>query len=163
MGFISAETQLAQAVLLERSRRLAAGQSGHAVLAAEAACRHAPWYRWLPGATAEELQAYAAIARYDAWTLLSMVRCPVLAVFVEHEQRVTVWRDAELARQALDTRSSHDHRILVMPTAGSGRVITWDLARTGPAMLQEGSFDLIALIADWLRPRLSHDRWRRAG
>lgn len=161
-GFSSAEVQLAQAVLLERCRRLATGQSGHAVLAAEAACRHAPWYPWLPGTTAEEFEAYAAIARYDAWTLLSMVRCPVLAVFVEHEQPATVWRDAELARQALDTRSGHDHRVLVMPAAGSGQVITWDLARTGPTILQEGSFDLIALIADWLRPRVSRDRWRHA-
>lgn len=91
-GFLSAEAQLAQAVMRERVRRLWAGQSGRAVLDAEAACRHAPWYRRLPGTAAEEIDAFAMVARYDARTLLSLVPCPVLAVFVERERPQPVWR-----------------------------------------------------------------------
>lgn len=43
-GFICAEVELAQLMLRERIRRLAAGQDGATVFAAEAACWHAPWY-----------------------------------------------------------------------------------------------------------------------
>lgn len=163
MGFIPAEVQLAQAVLQERIRCLRSGQSGRAVLVAEAACRKAPWYRCLPGTTPEELDAFAQLTRYDAHTLLSLVGCPVLVVFTEREGPNPVWRDAELARKILDTRDCRDHRVLVVPSAESGQVITWDLLTTGPRMVQQGPFDLTGLIAGWLADRISRYSWRRAG
>ncbi|HET9656775.1 MAG TPA: hypothetical protein VFP72_15590 [Kineosporiaceae bacterium] len=156
MGFISAEIDLARAVLQERIRRLQRGENARTVHAAEAACRQAPWYRWLPGTTPEEIEAFGGLAGYDLGTMLSLVRCPVLAVFVEQPQAAITWRDAELLHRTLEFRRERDHRVVVLPGAASRQVVTWDLTRNGPRPVQQGGTDVIGLITRWIRPRLGH-------
>lgn len=162
-GFTAAEVQLAQTVMWERIRRLCAGQGGRVVLEAEAACRQAPWYSFLPGTTPAELEALIEIGRYDAAALLSLVRCPVLAIFHERDDQTNVWQDAQLARRSLDARGRRDHLVLIVPQPGSWRGISWEVTRSGVRMLPEGSPDLIGLIAGWLSAQLPRDRWRRTG
>ena len=154
-GFISAEVGLAQAVLTERIRRLAAGQDGAAVYASEAACRHAPWYPWLPGTTAEEIESFGAIARLDLHAMAAAVRCPVLAVFGLDEQGARVWHRAEQVRQALGSSPQPDHEVLVMPGSTSlsaGPV--WSLHRDGPRPVGDRPLDVVGLISTWTSQRL---------
>ncbi len=154
MGFTSAEVSLAKAVMAERIRRLARGEDGPAVHGAEAACQTAPWYAWLPGTTPDEIDAFGSLARYDAMSMLSMLRCPVLAVFVEGELPAVTWQDADALHRGLAGRHERDHRVVVLPGPRSGHTRTWEVTPFGPQLLQEGPFDVIGLISGWLTERV---------
>lgn len=152
-GFISAEVDLAQAVLRERIRRLAAGESGLTVYAAEAACRSTPWYQWLPGTTPEEIDAFSSLTRYDPFTMTAMARCPVLAVFGENDLATPAWQSAQRMRQFLDAREIPDHQVVVMPRSGSDRSVVWEVQPQGPRVLDDGPADLVGLVARWVAGR----------
>ena len=157
-GFITAEIGLAQLVLRERIRRLAAGQDGATILAAEAACRHAPWYGWLPGTTVAEIEAFGTVASYDPGGLLGPVRCPVLAVFGADDTESPAWEGAETVRRALASAAPRDHQVVVLPRTDDALRPVWAADGAGPRAPGDWHPDLVGYITDWLAPRIGRLR-----
>jgi dienelactone hydrolase len=154
LGFISAEVSLAQFVLSERIRRLVAGEDPRSVVTAEAPCRLAPWYGWLPGVTAEELAAFSTLPGYRAATLLPLVRCPVLGVFGTDDPATGAWENADLLRQAFLASPGRDHQIFVLPRSDAAFTAGQD-APVGSGFPGDWHDELIVSVTDWLAPRLA--------
>ena len=157
-GFIAAEVGLAQLVLAERIRRLAAGEDVASVLRAEAPCRHASWYGWLPGTTPAEVEAFAGLARYQAPALLASVGCPVLGIYGTDDPAIDTWRDAQALRLALAAAPGSDRHVLVLPRSDEAFVPPGAPGWTGPREPGDRHHELVACAADWLAPRLARNR-----
>jgi hypothetical protein len=153
-GFITAEVELAQAVLRSRLRQVRSGVPSHVVLSGEAACRTAPWYPWLPASTPQELDAFAGLDAYDARTLLGTLSCPVLVVHVDRGTPA-VWRDAQIAHRYLQARAVRDHRIVVVPDASSYPSMIWEVDGDGPRMRPGSPTNPVGVIGEWLAQRIS--------
>jgi hypothetical protein len=161
-GFVSAEVALAQLVLRERIRRLDAGQDAAAVLAAEAPCRHAPWYGWLPGTTPAELEAFRTLADYDPASVLSSVSCPVLGVLGADDGGTPVAANAQLLAGALASSPSPDSDVLVLdrtdPAFATVAAHGWEAPVAGQWREPQGPGgwgpEVVSAVAGWLGPRL---------
>jgi hypothetical protein len=153
-GFITAEVELAQAVLRSRLRQVRSGIPSRVVLAGEAACRSAPWYPWLPASTPEELDAFSGIDDHDPRTLLGTLACPVLVVYVDRGTPA-VWRDAQIAHRYLQARGMHDHRVVVVPDASRYPSMIWEVDGDGPRMRPGSPTNPVAVIGEWLAGRIS--------
>jgi hypothetical protein len=161
-GFTSAEVALAQLVLRERIRRLAAGEDPAAVLDAEAPCRQAPWYEWLPGTTVGELEAFAGLADYDPAAVLASVGCPVLGVLGADDPGTPARENAQLLHQALANSPSPDRDVLVLdrtdPAFATVAAHGWEAPGTAQWQEPRGPGDwtpeVVSAVAGWLGPRL---------
>ena len=153
LGFIEAEVGLAQLVLRERIRRLAAGEPPGGVLAAEAPCRHAPWYGLLPGTTAPELAAFATLGDYDPAMLLAPVRCPVLSVFGEDDPVTQPWPNvAHLRQRVAPPPPGRERAVAVLPrTDDAFATVT---APGWPRPPGDWHPDVVHAVTAWLAPRL---------
>jgi pimeloyl-ACP methyl ester carboxylesterase len=158
-GFISAEVALAQLVLGERLRRLAAGEDAATVLAAEAACRDTPWYPWLPGSQPHEVEAFAGLAGYDPGVLLASVSCPVLGIYGSDDAATPATANASSLQAALAARRPHggaDHQVVVLPHVDDA------LAEPTPGVAAKVPGDwrpeVTAYVTDWLMPRIARSR-----
>lgn len=155
LGFISAEIQLAQAVLHERARRLAAGDTAAAVFAAEAACRPAPWYGSLPGNTPEEIEAFSSLVSFSPRAVLASVHCPVLAVFGRDDPSGQGPERAEQLRRAWWTPDPRDRRISVLPRSRDERNRgTWSADDPAAPSTPNWHDELVGHVAEWLQPRI---------
>jgi uncharacterized protein len=116
-GFASDEVALAQALLRERFRRVGAGEDPLSVLAAEAACHHAPWYRLMPGATPEEISYLARAAVFDPGPALRDLRAPLLALYGCDDVFLPVEANAQHLRGILHDSGHRDFEIVLVPGA----------------------------------------------
>ncbi|MDQ1288297.1 MAG: uncharacterized protein QG622_1862 [Actinomycetota bacterium] len=157
LGFISAEISLAQFVLAERIRRLASGEDPRAVIFAEAPCRHAPWYGWLPGVTPEEIATFATLPGYRAASVLPLVHCPVLGVYGTDDAATPAWDNANLLRDALLASPGRDHQVFVLPRS-DGAFAGAVPAGEGPVVPGDWHPELVDAVTDWLLPRLAYPR-----
>lgn len=157
-GFNVAEVALAQALLRERVRRLASGDTPDAVLNSEAACRSAPWYGLMPGITPEEIAFLARIADYDPGPVLGSLRCPVLALYGADDILVPVEESMRRMRDVMRRSGNPDHHIVVVPHADHGlRIYTgpgeprMEYGLYSPGELAPG---VLELIVTWLDRRI---------
>jgi len=157
-GFISAEIDLAQAVLCERVRRLGAGHSPDSIYASEAACRPAPWYPWLPGTTPSDIEAFATVLAYDPWTLIRPLQCPILAVLGEDDPATPAYQGAELLRRVFTTPEQHDRHIAVLPRTDNGLRPVWAADGDGPQLPGDWNPETVSTITSWVTPRIGHRR-----
>ncbi len=153
-----AEVGLAQALLRERVRRLSAGDPPSAVLAAEAAVHHAPWYGLMPGATADEVRFVARLATFDPAAALSALQVPMLALHGSDDIYLPVDENALRLRAILDATGHPDHEIVVVPGADHGLRVH---VGPGPARMIDGRYQtsevapgVFELIVTWLDRRL---------
>lgn len=116
-GFSSAEVALAQTLLRERVRRLVAGEGPTSVLASEAACHRAPWYRLMPGATPDEIAYVARLATFDPIPALAALRCPLLALYGSNDVQLPIERNVRLLQDTLGAAGHDDHGVVVIPGA----------------------------------------------
>jgi pimeloyl-ACP methyl ester carboxylesterase len=157
-GFISAEIDLAQAVLCERIRRLSVGEGSDAIYASEAACRPAPWYPWLPGTTPNDIEAFATVLNYDPWTLIRPVHCSILAVLGEDDPATPAHEGAERLRRILHTPEHHDRHIAVLPRTDNGLRPVWAVDGNGPSSPGDWNPETVNTITNWVTPRIGHRR-----
>lgn len=157
-GFGSAEIGLAQALLRERVRRLLAGEGPSAVLASEAACHRATWYRLMPGATSEEISYVARMAAFDPRPALSGLRAPLLALYGCDDVYLPVEENARQLRGTLEQSGHHDHEVVLVPGADHGLRVH---SGSGPATMVDGRYPnsevapgVFELIVTWLDRRL---------
>jgi uncharacterized protein len=160
--FIPAEVGLAQLVLGERIRRLAAGESAAAVWHAEAPCRHAPWYPWLPGTSEFEIGAFATLADYNPAALLRSVSCSVLGVFGTDDASTPAWPNAQALRAALTTSPAQDHDVVVVPHSDEAFTPPGSPGWDGPRLPGNWHHEVADLVGSWLAPRLARYRWTHA-
>lgn len=174
-GFAAAEVALAQALLRERIRRLSGGEGPTAVIAAEAACHHAPWYRLMPGATPDEVGYLGRIAAFDPSVAVEELRAPLLALYGCNDVYLPVEENARLLREALERAGHSDHDVVMIPGADHGLRVH---VGAGPAELVDGRYlvsevapGVFELIVTWLDRRLggwtaepagAASRWIRA-
>jgi pimeloyl-ACP methyl ester carboxylesterase len=116
-GFTSAETALAQTLLRERVRRLVTGERPESVLASEAACHHAPWYRLMPGATMDEIAYVARLAAFDPRPSLGGLPCPLLALYGTNDIFLPVEQNVRVLTATLEAARHEDHSVVVVPGA----------------------------------------------
>jgi len=154
-GFITAEVALAEMVLRERIRRLAAGHDAPSVLRAEAPCRHAPWYGWLPGTTPGELAAFAALASYRPAGLLSSVGCPVLGVFGADDPATPLREGTTVLFDALGRAPGGEHRIFVLGRTDEAFVPAGAPGRPVPLVPGDWHPDVVHCLTQWLVPHLT--------
>lgn len=153
-GFISAEVSLAQLILHERIRRLAAGADPMAVLQSEAPCRHAPWYGWLPGTSPAEVAAFATLAGYHPATLLPLVRCPILGVYGADDPATPVRENAIMLRDALLATPGRDQQVFVLPRTDEAFTAQDMPGQVGPRVPGDWNGELVSAVCGWLVPRL---------
>jgi len=158
-GFTGAEVGLAQLVLRERLRRLAAGWDAVSILQAEAPCRPTEWYGWLPGTTVPQLQAFASLAEYEPASLLASLACPVLAVFGADDPATSAWANAQALREALTHAPGDDHHLMILPRTDRAYLPAGAPGWTGPRPPGDWQLDVVGCIGDWLAPRLARYRW----
>jgi pimeloyl-ACP methyl ester carboxylesterase len=132
-GHGSAEVALAQTLLRERVRRLTAGEGPDSVLASEAAVHRAGWYRFMPGASPEEIAAVARLSAFDPRPALSAVHCPMLALYGALDAVLPVERNTRMLTSALNAARHEDHSVIVVPGADHGLRITATLPSPAPS------------------------------
>ena len=153
LGFIAAEVGLAQLVLHERIRRLLAGYHPEGIWAAEAPCRAAPWYGWLPGGTPTEIAAFGGMAGYDPRALLSPVHCPVLAV-LGADDTASPQGSADRLATALSWSGTPDQRVIVVPRTDDALRPVWAVDPNRPRPPGDWHPELIGVLVEWLAPRI---------
>lgn len=160
-GFTSAETALAQTLLRERIRRLVTGEAPESVLASEAACHRAPWYRLMPGATTDEIVYVARLAAFDPRPALGGLACPLLALYGMDDILLPVERNVRVLTATLEASRHDDHSVVVVPGADHALRV-----HVGPAPTQfldgfyaEGEMapGVCELVVTWLDRRLGRD------
>lgn len=157
-GYTSAEVALAQALLRERIRRVGVGETPVSVLAAEAACHTASWYRLMPGATSEEISYLARLSSFDPGPALRALRAPLLALYGCDDVFLPVEANARQLRETLRETGHHDNEIVLVPEAD--HTLRVHLGSEPPQMVggryrssvvAPGVFELIVI---WLDRRL---------
>jgi pimeloyl-ACP methyl ester carboxylesterase len=116
-GFTTAEVALAQALLRERIRRLTTGEGSESVLASEAACHRAPWYRLMPGATVDEIAYVARLAPFDPRPALAGLVRPLLALYGTEDAFLPVEQNVRVLTTTLEVTRHEDHSVVVVPGA----------------------------------------------
>lgn len=157
-GFTSAEVALAQTLLRERVRRLITGEGPESVLASEAACHRAPWYRLMPGATTDEIAYVARQAGFDPLPALTDLECPLLALYGTEDVFLPVERNVRVLTAALDEARHDDHSVVVVPGADHALRVPSPAA---PTSLVDGHYPggevapgVCELVVTWLDRRL---------
>ena len=161
-GFTGAEAGLAQLVLGERIRRLAAGWDAASVLEAEAPCRSTDWYSWLPGTTVPQLEAFAKLVDYQPASLLASLTCPVLGVFGTDDPATPAWPNAQALREALAWSPGSDHHLMILPRTDRAFLAVGAPGWAGPRAPGDWQLDVVGCVGDWLAPRLARYRWAEA-
>jgi uncharacterized protein len=116
-GHSPAESALALALLRERIRRLVAGETPLSVIAAEAACHNASWYRLMPGSTEEEVGHLARITSFDPVPALRALHAPLLALYGCRDPLLPVEDNAHQLREVLGACGHRDHEVVLVPDA----------------------------------------------
>lgn len=157
-GFGPAEVALAQTLLRERIRRLVSGERPDSVLASEAACHRAGWYRLMPGATADEIAYVARLSTFDPRPALASLRCPLLALYGADDVHLPVERNVHVLEDALERAEHDDYSIIVVPDADHGLRVypAQDAARVTDGQCPDGEVapGVFELIVTWLDRRL---------
>ncbi len=157
-GFSAPEVALAQALLRERIRRLSVGEGPSSVIAAEAACHRAPWYRLMPGATPEEIAYLARLASFDPGPAVRALRAPLLALYGCDDVHLPVEENSHRLLETLHRSGHRDHEVVLVPGADHGLRV---YVGSGPAALVDGRYvpsevapGVFELIVTWLDRRL---------
>lgn len=157
-GFMRAEIALAQTLLRERVRRLTTGEGPESVLASEAACHRAPWYRLMPGATTDEIAYVARMAAFDPLPALADLQCPLLALYGTEDVFLPLERNVRVLTSTLEVARHDDHSVVVVPGADHALRVPSPVA---PAPLTGGLYPggevapgVCELVVTWLDRRL---------
>jgi len=131
----------AQAAKLPESQRQAIQQAGYQQVAAELKSAHSPWFRFF--------------LTFDPATVLTKVRCPVLAFYGELDFQVPAELNQPVLEQALAKAGNRDVTVKVLPKANH----LYEEGKTGDfaeyaTLKKEFVPDLVPTMTAWIQARV---------